>query len=117
MHWIAILCNLHLFDNLCKTILTLSNCSTKILELTFNQERVFENYTTFISVNEMYCICMCFMCQWKLYTVYSNIFNHVFFVSVSGDAEAVGSEPVSHPHYVQYVEGDGSTFIPANGQM
>lgn len=40
-----------------------------------------------------------------------------FFVSVSGDAEAVGSESVSHPTYVQYVEGDGSTYIPANGQM
>ncbi|XP_070516528.1 DNA-binding protein RFX2 isoform X6 [Cardiocondyla obscurior] len=36
---------------------------------------------------------------------------------VSGDAEAVGSESVSHPTYVQYVEGDGSTYIPANGQM
>lgn len=42
---------------------------------------------------------------------------HFFFVSVSGDAEAVGSESVSHPTYVQYVEGDGSTYIPANGQM
>lgn len=40
-----------------------------------------------------------------------------FFVLVSGDAEAVGSESVSHPTYVQYVEGDGSTYIPANGQM
>ncbi|XP_018309489.1 DNA-binding protein RFX2 isoform X1 [Mycetomoellerius zeteki] len=36
---------------------------------------------------------------------------------VSGDAEAVGSESISHPTYVQYVEGDGSTYIPANGQM
>ncbi|XP_011868958.1 PREDICTED: DNA-binding protein RFX2 isoform X7 [Vollenhovia emeryi] len=36
---------------------------------------------------------------------------------VSGDAEAVGSESVSHPTYVQYVEGDGSTYIPTNGQM
>ncbi|XP_050454282.1 DNA-binding protein RFX2 isoform X6 [Cataglyphis hispanica] len=36
---------------------------------------------------------------------------------VSGDAEAVGSESVSHPTYVQYVEGDGSAYIPANGQM
>jgi len=40
-----------------------------------------------------------------------------FFFSVSGDAEAVGSESVSHPTYVQYVEGDGSAYIPANGQM
>ncbi|XP_032684857.1 DNA-binding protein RFX2 isoform X3 [Odontomachus brunneus] len=36
---------------------------------------------------------------------------------VSGDGEAVGSESVSHSTYVQYVEGDGSTYIPANGQM
>ncbi|XP_046424208.1 DNA-binding protein RFX2 isoform X3 [Neodiprion pinetum] len=36
---------------------------------------------------------------------------------VSGDAEAVGSESVSHPTYVQYVEGDTSTYIPTNGQM
>ncbi|XP_020286707.1 DNA-binding protein RFX2 isoform X3 [Pseudomyrmex gracilis] len=36
---------------------------------------------------------------------------------VSGDGEAVGSESVSHPTYVQYVEGDGSTYIPTNGQM
>ncbi|XP_076684700.1 regulatory transcription factor Rfx isoform X6 [Andrena cerasifolii] len=36
---------------------------------------------------------------------------------VSGEPEAVGSESVSHPTYVQYVEGDGSTYIPANGQM
>ncbi|XP_024939248.1 DNA-binding protein RFX2 isoform X3 [Cephus cinctus] len=36
---------------------------------------------------------------------------------VSGEAEAVGSESVSHPTYVQYVEGDTSTYIPANGQM
>ncbi|XP_035741087.1 DNA-binding protein RFX2-like isoform X5 [Vespa mandarinia] len=36
---------------------------------------------------------------------------------VSGEAEAVGSESVSHPTYVQYVEGDGSTYIPANSQM
>jgi len=49
---------------------------------------------------------------------YSNIFSHfLFFFSVSGDAEAVGSESVSHPTYVQYVEGDGSAYIPANGQM
>lgn len=47
----------------------------------------------------------------------SNILSHIFFVLVSGDAEAVGSESVSHPTYVQYVEGDGSTYIPANGQM
>lgn len=38
-------------------------------------------------------------------------------VSVSGEPEAVGSESVSHPTYVQYVEGDGSTYIPTNGQM
>lgn len=50
--------------------------------------------------------------------IYSNTLSHIFcFVSVSGDAEAVGSESVSHPTYVQYVEGDGSTYIPANGQM
>ncbi|XP_026830417.1 DNA-binding protein RFX2 isoform X3 [Ooceraea biroi] len=42
---------------------------------------------------------------------------HYITVTVSGDAEAVGSESVSHPTYVQYVEGDGSTYIPANGQM
>ncbi|XP_043528989.1 DNA-binding protein RFX2 isoform X5 [Frieseomelitta varia] len=36
---------------------------------------------------------------------------------VSGEPEAVGSESVSHPTYVQYVEGDGSTYIPTNGQM
>ncbi|CAK9826745.1 Transcription factor RFX3 [Anthophora retusa] len=36
---------------------------------------------------------------------------------VSGEPEAVGSEPVSHPTYVQYVEGDTSTYIPTNGQM
>ncbi|XP_076624445.1 regulatory transcription factor Rfx isoform X1 [Colletes latitarsis] len=36
---------------------------------------------------------------------------------VSGEPEAVGSESVTHPTYVQYVEGDGSTYIPANGQM
>lgn len=41
---------------------------------------------------------------------------HYITVTVSGDAE-VGSESVSHPTYVQYVEGDGSTYIPANGQM
>jgi regulatory factor X 1/2/3 len=38
-------------------------------------------------------------------------------VAVPGDADAVGSEAVTHPTYVQYVEGDGSTYIPANGQM
>ncbi|XP_018343073.1 PREDICTED: DNA-binding protein RFX2 isoform X5 [Trachymyrmex septentrionalis] len=42
---------------------------------------------------------------------------HYITVTVSGDAEAVGSESISHPTYVQYVEGDGSTYIPANGQM
>ncbi|XP_067209809.1 DNA-binding protein RFX2 isoform X3 [Linepithema humile] len=42
---------------------------------------------------------------------------HYITVTVSGDGEAVGSESVSHPTYVQYVEGDGSTYIPANGQM
>ncbi|XP_048505749.1 DNA-binding protein RFX2 isoform X3 [Athalia rosae] len=36
---------------------------------------------------------------------------------LSGDSEAVGSESVSHPTYVQYVEGDTSTYIPTNGQM
>ncbi|XP_016841053.1 DNA-binding protein RFX2 isoform X4 [Nasonia vitripennis] len=36
---------------------------------------------------------------------------------VPGDADAVGSESVTHPTYVQYVEGDGSTYIPTNGQM
>lgn len=41
----------------------------------------------------------------------------IAFVSVSGEPEAVGSESVSHPTYVQYVEGDGSTYIPTNGQM
>jgi len=48
-------------------------------------------------------------------------FKHIqlcsFSFLVSGDAEAVGSESISHPTYVQYVEGDGSTYIPANGQM
>lgn len=38
-------------------------------------------------------------------------------VSVAADGEAVGSDSVSHPTYVQYVEGDGSTYIPTNGQM
>ncbi|XP_043678682.1 DNA-binding protein RFX2 isoform X3 [Vespula pensylvanica] len=42
---------------------------------------------------------------------------HYITVTVSGEAEAVGSESVSHPTYVQYVEGDGSTYIPANSQM
>lgn len=42
---------------------------------------------------------------------------YIVFVSVSGEPEAVGSESVSHPTYVQYVEGDGSTYIPTNGQM
>ncbi|KAJ8668157.1 hypothetical protein QAD02_009820 [Eretmocerus hayati] len=42
---------------------------------------------------------------------------HYITVTVPGDAEAVGSESVSHPTYVQYVDGDGSTYIPANGQM
>ncbi|XP_032684859.1 DNA-binding protein RFX2 isoform X5 [Odontomachus brunneus] len=42
---------------------------------------------------------------------------HYITVTVSGDGEAVGSESVSHSTYVQYVEGDGSTYIPANGQM
>lgn len=42
---------------------------------------------------------------------------YIIFVSVSGEPEAVGSESVSHPTYVQYVEGDGSTYIPTNGQM
>ncbi|XP_076168493.1 regulatory transcription factor Rfx isoform X4 [Ptiloglossa arizonensis] len=42
---------------------------------------------------------------------------HFITVTVSGEPEAVGSESVSHPTYVQYVEGDGSTYIPANGQM
>lgn len=37
--------------------------------------------------------------------------------AVPGDADAVGSESVAHPTYVQYVEGDGSTYIPTNGQM
>lgn len=50
-------------------------------------------------------------------SLFKYIQSHFFFVSVSGDAEAVGSESVSHPTYVQYVEGDGSTYIPANGQM
>ncbi|XP_017893084.1 DNA-binding protein RFX2 isoform X3 [Ceratina calcarata] len=36
---------------------------------------------------------------------------------VSGEPEAVVSETVSHSTYVQYVEGDGSTYIPTNGQM
>ncbi|XP_033223625.1 DNA-binding protein RFX2 isoform X3 [Belonocnema kinseyi] len=36
---------------------------------------------------------------------------------VAADGEAVGSDSVSHPTYVQYVEGDGSTYIPTNGQM
>ncbi|XP_058790783.1 DNA-binding protein RFX2 [Phymastichus coffea] len=36
---------------------------------------------------------------------------------VPGDADAVGSESVAHPTFVQYVEGDGSTYIPTNGQM
>lgn len=49
--------------------------------------------------------------------VYINIFKYIAFVSVSGEPEAVGSESVSHPTYVQYVEGDGSTYIPTNGQM
>ncbi|XP_033337437.1 regulatory transcription factor Rfx isoform X3 [Megalopta genalis] len=42
---------------------------------------------------------------------------HFITVTVSGEPEAVGSESVSHPTYVQYVEGDGSTYIPTNGQM
>ncbi|KAG7197128.1 hypothetical protein KM043_007215 [Ampulex compressa] len=42
---------------------------------------------------------------------------HYITVTVSGEPEAVGSESVSHPTYVQYVEGDGSTYIPTNGQM
>ncbi|XP_011495622.1 PREDICTED: DNA-binding protein RFX2 [Ceratosolen solmsi marchali] len=42
---------------------------------------------------------------------------HYITVTVPGDADAVGSESVTHPTYVQYVEGDGSTYIPANGQM
>lgn len=47
----------------------------------------------------------------------TNKFKYIVFVSVSGEPEAVGSESVSHPTYVQYVEGDGSTYIPTNGQM
>ncbi|XP_023244976.1 DNA-binding protein RFX2 [Copidosoma floridanum] len=42
---------------------------------------------------------------------------HYITVTVPGDADAVGSDSVTHPTYVQYVEGDGSTYIPANGQM
>ncbi|XP_032454563.1 DNA-binding protein RFX2 isoform X12 [Nasonia vitripennis] len=42
---------------------------------------------------------------------------HYITVTVPGDADAVGSESVTHPTYVQYVEGDGSTYIPTNGQM
>ncbi|KAK0074477.1 hypothetical protein PV326_012415, partial [Microctonus aethiopoides] len=42
---------------------------------------------------------------------------HYITVTVSGDGEAVGSESVSHPTYVQYVEGDGSTYNLTNGQM
>ncbi|XP_012135970.1 regulatory transcription factor Rfx isoform X3 [Megachile rotundata] len=42
---------------------------------------------------------------------------HFITVTVAGEPEAVGSESVSHPTYVQYVEGDGSTYIPTNGQM
>lgn len=48
---------------------------------------------------------------------YINKLKYIIFVSVSGEPEAVGSESVSHPTYVQYVEGDGSTYIPTNGQM
>ncbi|XP_043289835.1 DNA-binding protein RFX2 isoform X2 [Venturia canescens] len=42
---------------------------------------------------------------------------HYITVTVSGDGEAVGSESVSHSTYVQYVEGDGSTYNLTNGQM
>ncbi|XP_063982443.1 DNA-binding protein RFX2 isoform X6 [Diachasmimorpha longicaudata] len=42
---------------------------------------------------------------------------HYITVTVSGDAEAVGSESGSHPTYVQYVQGDGSTYNLANGEM
>ncbi|XP_012288679.1 DNA-binding protein RFX2 isoform X2 [Orussus abietinus] len=42
---------------------------------------------------------------------------HYITVTVSGEPEAVGSESVAHPTYVQYVEGDASTYIPTNGQM
>uniref|UniRef100_A0ABD2VWQ9 RFX-type winged-helix domain-containing protein n=1 Tax=Trichogramma kaykai TaxID=54128 RepID=A0ABD2VWQ9_9HYME len=42
---------------------------------------------------------------------------HYITVTVPGDSDAVGSETVTHPTYVQYVEGDGSTYIPTNGQM
>ncbi|XP_057342211.1 DNA-binding protein RFX2 isoform X1 [Microplitis mediator] len=42
---------------------------------------------------------------------------HYITVTVSGDGEAVSSESVSHPTYVQYVEGDGSTYNISNGQM
>ncbi|XP_043472783.1 DNA-binding protein RFX2 isoform X2 [Leptopilina heterotoma] len=42
---------------------------------------------------------------------------HYITVTVAGGPEAVGSDSVSHPTYVQYVEEDGSAYIPANGQM
>ncbi|XP_051175428.1 DNA-binding protein RFX2 isoform X3 [Leptopilina boulardi] len=42
---------------------------------------------------------------------------HYITVTVAGAPEAVGSDSVSHPTYVQYVEEDGSAYIPTNGQM
>ncbi|XP_044018453.1 DNA-binding protein RFX2 isoform X1 [Aphidius gifuensis] len=42
---------------------------------------------------------------------------HYITVTVAGESENVGSESVSHPTYVQYVEGDGSTYNLTNGQM
>ncbi|KAH0549790.1 hypothetical protein KQX54_014179 [Cotesia glomerata] len=38
-------------------------------------------------------------------------------IDLSGEGESIGSESVPHPTYVQYVEGDGSTYNITNGQM